>query len=103
VPRDPVEGCPVHLPGPGATRSETAGAIAGQAARAVFRQPGKSPVGLFNLTDHLEAVEADALLAIRARWWDRPILTLDVSGLWHICSFDDLVLDFAVEDVFPPG
>jgi len=58
-------------------------------------------VGLFNLTDHLEAVEADALQGIIARWWDRPILTLDVSCLWHLGSFDDLVLDSSVYDVIP--
>ena len=58
-------------------------------------------VGLFNLADHLEAVEADALQGIIARWWDRRILTLDVSRLWHLGSSDDLVLDARVEDVIP--
>lgn len=58
-------------------------------------------VGLHNFTDHLEADEADALQIIIEQWWDRPILTLDVSCLWHLGSFDDLVLDSAVEEVIP--
>lgn len=58
-------------------------------------------VGLFNLTDHLEAVEADALRGLIERWWDRPILTLDVNCLWHLGSSDDLVLDAFVEEVIP--
>jgi hypothetical protein len=60
-------------------------------------------IGLFNFTDHLEAVEADALQDIIARWWDRPILTLDVNCLWHLGSFDDLVLDASVEEVILLG
>lgn len=58
-------------------------------------------VGLFNLADHLEAVEADALRVLVERWWKRPILTLDVSFLWHLGSSDDLVLDSSVEEVIP--
>ncbi|WP_428683031.1 hypothetical protein [Reyranella sp.] len=58
-------------------------------------------VGLYNLTDHLEATEAEALQDIVARWWDRPILTLDVNCLWHLGSSDDLVLDSFVEEVIP--
>ncbi|MDB5488104.1 MAG: hypothetical protein JWQ58_1819 [Reyranella sp.] len=58
-------------------------------------------VGLYNLTDHLSAVEADALHGIIERWWDRSILTLDVNSLWHLGSSDDLVLDSAVEEVIP--
>lgn len=58
-------------------------------------------VGLYNLTDHLSAVEADALQGIIERWWDRSILTLDVNFLWHLGSSDDLVLDSAVEEVIP--
>lgn len=56
-------------------------------------------VGLYNLTDHLEAAEAKELQEIVARWWDRPFLTLDVNRLWHLGSFDDLVLDAFVEEV----
>ena len=58
-------------------------------------------VGLYNLTDHLEAAEAKELQEIVARWWDRPFLTLDVNCLWHLGSFDDLVLDAFVEEVIP--
>ncbi len=36
-------------------------------------------VGMFNFIDHLAAAEADALQGIIERWWDRPILTLDVG------------------------
>lgn len=58
-------------------------------------------VGLYNLTDHLEAAEAEELQDIVARWWDRPIVTLDVNCLWHLGSSDDLVLDALVEEVIP--
>lgn len=58
-------------------------------------------VGLYNLTDHLEATEAEELQDIVARWWDRSILTLDVDCLWHLGSSDDLVLDSFVEEVIP--
>jgi hypothetical protein len=58
-------------------------------------------VGLYNLTDHLEAAEAEELQEIVARWWDRSILTLDVDCLWHLGSSDDLVLDSFVEEVIP--
>lgn len=58
-------------------------------------------VGLYNLTDHLEATEAEELQDIVARWWDRSILTLDVNCLWHLGSSDDLVLDSFVEEVIP--
>jgi len=55
-------------------------------------------IGIFNLTDHLEAGEADALRQIIERWWDRPILTFDADHLWHLGSYDDLVLDAAIEE-----
>lgn len=58
-------------------------------------------VGLYNLTDHLEATEAEELQEIVSRWWDRRILTLDVNCLWHLGSSDDLVLDSFVEEVLP--
>lgn len=58
-------------------------------------------VGLFNLVDHLEAVEAEALHALIQRWWDRSILTLDVNALWLLGASDDLVLDAGVEQVIP--
>jgi hypothetical protein len=58
-------------------------------------------VGLYNLIDHLEVAEAAALQGLITRWWDRPILALDVSSLWHLGASDDLVLDAAVEEVIP--
>lgn len=58
-------------------------------------------IGLYNLTDHLDAAEATALEDIIARGWDRPILALDVTSLWHLGASDDLVLDGAVEEVLP--
>ncbi len=58
-------------------------------------------VGLYNLTDHLSAVEAGALHEIIKRWWDRPVLTLDVTSLWHLGASDDLVLDGTVEEALP--
>jgi hypothetical protein len=56
-------------------------------------------VGLYNLTDHLEAIEAAALHDLIQRWWHRSILTLDVTALWLLSASDDLVLDARVEDV----
>ncbi len=56
-------------------------------------------VGLFNLVDHLESVEAEALHDLIQRWWDRSILTLDVNALWLLGASDDLVLDASVEEV----
>ena len=56
-------------------------------------------VGLFNFVDHLEAVEAAALHDLIQRWWDRSILTVDVTALWLLGASDDLVLDAGVEDV----
>jgi hypothetical protein len=58
-------------------------------------------VGIFNFIDHLTAVEVDALQGIIERWWDRPILTLDVNSLWHLGASDDLVLDSSIEEVIP--
>ena len=56
-------------------------------------------MGLFNLVDHLESVEAEALHDLIQRWWDRSILTLDVNALWLLGASDDLVLDASVEEV----
>lgn len=58
-------------------------------------------VGLYNLTDHLEVAEAEALEGIIERWWHKPVLTVDVNSLWHLGSFDDLVLDASVEETIP--
>lgn len=56
-------------------------------------------VGLYNLTDHLDAAEASALADVLARWWDRPILAFEADHLWLLGARDDLVLDSAVSEV----
>lgn len=58
-------------------------------------------VGLYNLTDDLDAHEAAALAALIERWWDRPILRWQVDALWLLASWDDLVLDSYVEQTIP--
>jgi len=57
--------------------------------------------GIFNLIDHLDVDEANALKEIIERWWDRPILTFDADQLWHLGAHDDLVLDAAIEEAIP--
>jgi hypothetical protein len=49
--------------------------------------------GLHNLTDHLSAGEAAALLAMIEQWWPRVIARIRVTELWVLSSTDDLVLD----------
>ncbi len=57
-------------------------------------------VGLYNLTDNLNAGEASALADMLERWWSRSILHLTVTHLWLLWAMDDLVLDGAVaEDI----
>ena len=53
-------------------------------------------VGLWNLTDDLNASEASALNGMIKRWWDRPILQFRADHLWLLGAMDDLVLDTAV-------
>jgi hypothetical protein len=53
-------------------------------------------VGLYNMTDDLDAAEAAALAALIDRWWDRPILRCKVDRLWLLGATDDLVLDSAI-------
>lgn len=50
-------------------------------------------VGIWNLSDDLDAAEAAALAAILDRWWDRPILRFTADCLWLMGASDDLVLD----------
>jgi hypothetical protein len=50
-------------------------------------------VGLYNLVDDLDAVEASALARLIETWWDRPILRFRAEILWMLGSKDDLVLD----------
>lgn len=50
-------------------------------------------VGLYNLTDDLDATEAQALRDIIAKWWGRPLLRFTATRLWLLGARDDLVLD----------
>ena len=56
-------------------------------------------VGLYNLTDHLDAGEAAALAALLNTFWDRPLLRFEARELWLLGASDDLVLTGQVEDV----
>jgi hypothetical protein len=58
-------------------------------------------VGLYNLTDDLDAAEAAALGDLIERWWSRPILRFEVDHLWLLRATDDLVLDSAVTEAVP--
>uniref|UniRef100_A0A9E7ZZ69 Uncharacterized protein n=1 Tax=Bosea sp. NBC_00436 TaxID=2969620 RepID=A0A9E7ZZ69_9HYPH len=60
-------------------------------------------IGLYNLTDDLDATETAALAEIVTRWWDKPLLSLTVSELQVMGASDDLVLDAHVETVLPLG
>ena len=50
-------------------------------------------VGIWNLTDELDASEASALAALVARWWPRVVLRFEARDLWLLGARDDLVLD----------
>ncbi len=50
-------------------------------------------VGLYNLTDDLDAHEAEALHDIITAWWGRTILRFTTTTLWLLGVRDDLVLD----------
>ncbi|RDJ27595.1 hypothetical protein DWF00_11705 [Bosea caraganae] len=60
-------------------------------------------VGLYNLTDDLDAAEALALADILARWWERPLLRLKARELWLLGARDDLVLDAEITERLPLG
>lgn len=53
-------------------------------------------VGLHNLVDDLDPAEAAFLAAMIVRWWDRPILRLNLDALWLLWATDDLVLEGSV-------
>ena len=64
---------------------------------------GRSPgdlylVGLYNLTDDLDASETAALAEIIARWWDVSLLRFTVADIWLLGACDDLVLDSQITD-----
>jgi hypothetical protein len=58
-------------------------------------------VGLYNLTDNLNAAETAALMAMLERWWNRSILRLEVTHLWLLWAMDDLVLDGGIAGEIP--
>lgn len=60
-------------------------------------------VGLYNLTDDLDATEAAALSDILARWWERPLLRFEARELWLLAARDDLVLDAEIAGRLPLG
>ncbi|MGO4404723.1 hypothetical protein AB4Z10_10730 [Bosea sp. RAF48] len=76
-----------------------------QAVQGAFgRPPGDLwLVGLYNLRDDLDAAETAALADIVARWWDQPLLRLDVTALQVMSAGDDLVFDGAVEETLSLG
>jgi len=53
-------------------------------------------VGLYNMTDDLDAGEAAALASLIERWWSRSILRFTVDHLWLTGARDDLVLDSTI-------
>ncbi|MBF9195472.1 hypothetical protein [Microvirga terrestris] len=55
-------------------------------------------VGVYNLTDDLDAEETAALASLIERWWDRTILQVTVDHLWLMGACDDLVLDSIVAE-----
>ena len=58
-------------------------------------------VGIWNLTDDLDAAEAAALSEMIERWWDRPILQFEADNLLLLGASDDLLLDSSVIDRLP--
>lgn len=58
-------------------------------------------VGVFNLTDDLNATEASALRDLLGRWWDRPILRWKADRLCLLGSKDDLALESRVAETIP--
>jgi hypothetical protein len=76
-----------------------------QAIQAAFgRPPGDLwLVGLYNLTDDLDASETAALAALVRRWWNVPLLRFTVRELWLFGADDDLVLDSGIAERLPLG
>ena len=55
-------------------------------------------VGLYNLTDDLDAHEAAALASLIESWWNRTILQFTADHLWLMGACDDLVLDSTIAE-----
>lgn len=60
-------------------------------------------VGLYNLTDDLDAGETAALAEIVARWWDVSLLRFEVTDLWVLGASDDLVLESQISETLSLG
>jgi hypothetical protein len=58
-------------------------------------------VGIYNLTDDLDATECSILSALLARWWDRSIVTFQAEALWLLRASDDLVLGPETAEIVP--
>jgi hypothetical protein len=73
------------------------------AIQAAFGRPAGDLylVGLYNLTDDLDARETAALAALIERWWDVPLLRFEATALWGLGARDDLVLDAELAQVLP--
>lgn len=65
------------------------------------RETGFYVVGLFNLVDDLDAVEAAALARLLEVWWSRPLLRYRADRLELLAARDDLVLDSEVVERLP--
>lgn len=76
-----------------------------QAIQAAFgRPPGDLwLVGLYNLTDDLDATETAALAALVRRWWNVPLLRFTARELWLLGADDDLVFDSEIAERLPLG
>lgn len=76
-----------------------------QTVQAAFdRPPGDLwLVGLYNLTDDLDATETAALAALVQHWWNAPLLRFTARELWLLGADDDLVLDSEIAERLPLG
>jgi hypothetical protein len=65
------------------------------------RQTDLFLIGLYNLTDHLDAGETQALAALIERWWPRLVLRLEITELWLLAVTDDLALESRIAQLVP--
>lgn len=73
------------------------------AIQAAFRRPAGDLylVGLYNLTDDLDAEETAALAALIERWWEVSLLRFEATALWVLGARDDLVLEAELAEMLP--
>jgi hypothetical protein len=65
------------------------------------RVTGLYVVGIYNLTDDLDASEWSVLSELLARWWDRPVVRFQAEALWLLGAVDDLVLGPETVELVP--